>query len=71
MKNGTDIEVLEVLVTVDGNDNVYLTEYADIQSNTQLGTTDADYSGGNVRLLVTPSSSAVTTFKFFKTLIEV
>ena len=32
MRNGTDIEVLEVLVTVDGNNNVYLTEYADVQS---------------------------------------
>ena len=68
MKNGTDIEVLEVLVTVDGNDNVYLTEYADIQSNTQLGTTDADYSGGNVRLLV--SSTNGTVVKVHKTLIE-
>lgn len=68
MKNGNDIEVLEVLVTVDGNDNVYLTEYADIQSNTQLGTTDADYSGGNVRLLV--SSTNGTVVKVHKTLIE-
>ena len=55
MKKGTDIEVIEVLVTIDGNNNVYLTEYADVISNTQLGTTDADYSSGNVRLLVTAS----------------
>ena len=68
MKNGNDIEVLEVLVTVDGNNNVYLTEYADIQSNTQLGTTDADYSSGDVRLLVTSTSG--TTVKVHKTLIE-
>jgi hypothetical protein len=68
MKNGTDIEVLEVLVTIDGNNNVYLTEYADVISNAQLGTTDADYSGGNVRLLVTSTNG--TTVKVHKTLIE-
>jgi hypothetical protein len=68
MKNGTDIEVLEVLVTVDGNNSVYITEYADVISNNQLGTTDADYSGGNIRLLVTSTSG--TTVKVHKTLIE-
>jgi hypothetical protein len=68
MKKGTDIEVLEVLVTVDGNNNVYITEYADVISNAQLGTTDADYSGGNVRLKVTASDT--TTVKVHKTLIE-
>lgn len=68
MRNGNDIEVLEVLVTVDGNNNVYLTEYADVQSNTQIGTTDADYSGGDVRLLVTSTNG--TTVKVHRTLIE-
>lgn len=68
MKNGNDIEVLEVLVTVDANNNVYLTEYADVISNAQIGTTDADYSGGNVRLLVTSTNG--TTVKVHKTLIE-
>jgi hypothetical protein len=68
MTNGTDIEVLEVLVTIDGNDNVYLTEYADVISNAQIGTTDADFSGGNVRLLVTSTNG--TTVKVHKTLIE-
>ena len=68
MKNGDDIEILEVLVAVDGNNNVYLTEYADVISNEQLGTTDADYSGGNVRLIVTSSNG--TTVKVHKTLIE-
>jgi len=68
MKNGTDIEVLEVLVTVDGNNNVYITEYADVISNAQIGTTDADLFSGNVRLLVTSTSG--TTIKVHKTLIE-
>ena len=69
MKLGNDIEVLEVLVTVDGNNNVYLTEYADVISNTQLGTTDAVYSGGNVLLQVT-AASASTVVKLHRTYIE-
>jgi len=68
MKNGGDIEVIEVLVTANGANNVYITEYANIQSNAQIGTTDADYSGGNVRLLVTATNG--TTVKVHKTLIE-
>lgn len=68
MINANDIEVLEVLVTVDGNNNVYLTEYADVQSNVQIGTTNADYVAGEVRLLVTSSNG--TTVKVHKTLIE-
>jgi len=69
MKKGSDIEVIEVLVTVDGSNNVYLTEYADVISNAVLGTTDADYSGGNVRLLVT-GAAADTSVKVHKTYIE-
>ena len=69
MKKGTDIEVIELLVTVDGSNNVYLTEYADVISNTQLGTTDAVYSGGNVLLQVT-GASADTVVKVNKVYIE-
>jgi hypothetical protein len=68
MKNGNDIEAIEVLVTVDGNNNVYITEYADLISNAQLGTIDADYLSGNARLLVTSTNG--TTVKVHKTLIE-
>ena len=46
-----------------------LTEYADVISNTQLGTTDAVYSGGNVLLQVT-AASADTAVKVSKTYIE-
>ena len=69
MKKGTDIEVIEVLVTVDGLNNVYLTEYADVISNAELGTTNAVYSGGNVLLQVT-GASADTAVKVSKTYIE-
>jgi hypothetical protein len=69
MKKGNDIEVIELLVTVDGNNSVYLTEYADVISNTELGTTNAVYSGGNVLLQVT-GASADTAVKVSKTYIE-
>jgi hypothetical protein len=69
MKNGSNIEVIELLVTVDGNNNVYLTEYADVISNTELGTTNAVYSGGNVLLQVT-GAAADTAVKVHKVYIE-
>ena len=69
MKLGNDIEVIELLVTVDGNNNVYLTEYADVVSNAELGTTNAIYSGGHVLLQVT-GVSASTVVKVSKTYIE-
>jgi hypothetical protein len=69
MKKGDDIEVLEVLITVDANNNVYLTEYADVISNVQLGTTNAVYSGGNVVLQITAAAND-TSVKVHKTLIE-
>ena len=69
MKLGNDIEVIELLVTVDGNNNVYLTEYADVVSNAELGTTNAVYSAGDVLLQVT-GVSASTVVKVSKTYIE-
>jgi hypothetical protein len=70
LKNaGGDIEVLEVLVAVNGANNVYLTEYADVQSNGELGTTNAVYSGGNVLLQVT-AAAADTAVKVHRTYIE-
>jgi hypothetical protein len=38
-------------------------------SNTQLGTTDADYNSGNVRLKVTATTGTVSV-KVHRTLIE-
>jgi hypothetical protein len=69
MKKGTDIEVIEMLVAVDGSNNVYLTEYANVQSNGELGTTNAVYDGGNVLLQVT-AAAADTAVKVSKTYIE-
>jgi hypothetical protein len=70
LKKGTDIEVIEILVAVDGSNNVYLTEYANVQSNGELGTTNAAYDGsGNVVLQVT-AAAADTSVKVSKTYIQ-
>ena len=69
MKKSGNIEVIEMLVAVDGDNNVYVTEYADVISNTELGTTNAVYSGGNVLLQVT-AAAADTSVKISKTYIE-
>jgi hypothetical protein len=70
MKNaGGDIEVIEMLVAVDGANNVYVTEYANVQSNGELGTTNAVYSSPNVLLQVT-AAAADTVVKVSKTYIE-
>jgi len=58
-----------MLVAVNGTNDVYLTEYADVQSNGELGTTNAVYSGGNVLLQVT-AAAAATSVKVHKIYIE-
>jgi hypothetical protein len=70
MKNTAgDIEVIEMLVAVDSSNNVYVTEYADVQSNGELGTTNAVYSSPNVLLQVT-AAAANTSVKVHRTYIK-
>jgi hypothetical protein len=70
MKKAGAIEVIEILVAVDGSNNVYLTEYADvIGGESSLGTTDAVYDNGNVLLQVT-AAAADTAVKIHRTYIE-
>jgi hypothetical protein len=69
MKKSGNIELIEMLVAVDGDNNVYVTEYANVQSNGELGTTNAVYSSGNVLLQVT-AAAADTAVKVSKTYIE-
>jgi hypothetical protein len=69
LKKSGNIEVIEVLVAIDGDSNVYLTEYANVQSNGELGTTNAVFSAGNVLLQVT-AAAADTAVKVSKTYIE-
>jgi hypothetical protein len=68
MKQGSDIHVLELLAAVAGS-SVYVTEYAEIISNTALGETDVTYDGTDAVLTVTPASGTVVT-KIVATLIE-
>jgi hypothetical protein len=71
LKNaGGDIEVIEVLVAVDGSNNVYLTEYANVQSNGELGTTNAAYDGSGSVVLQVTAAAANTSVKVSKTYIE-
>jgi hypothetical protein len=69
MKKSGNIEVIEMLVAVDGDNNVYVTEYANVQSNGELGTTNAVYADGSVVLQVT-AAAADTSVKVSKTYIE-
>jgi uncharacterized protein YpmS len=50
-------QACEVLIVHDGV-NVYMTEYAIVTTNGTLATFNADISGGNIRLLVTPINAA-------------
>lgn len=46
-------QATEILLTHNGT-NVFMTEYGSVATDSNLGTFDADISGGDVRLLVTP-----------------
>jgi hypothetical protein len=61
LKSGSSYQVEELLVVHDGT-SAYITEYAVTRSGLNLSTFDADVSGGNLRLLVTPLN-AVTIYK--------
>jgi hypothetical protein len=69
MKSGSDIHVLEAIVTVDGSGNVYVTAYAEVISNASLGTIDASHNAGTVSLIVT-AVNASTEIKISKTYLE-
>ena len=68
--SGTSYHATEILLTHDGT-TVYMTEYGTIFTGLSLATFDADISSGNVRLLVDPSQSASTVFKFSLSAIKV
>lgn len=60
--NGTHTELSEILVTLDTNDNVAITEFALVGTNGELATVSAEVSGANVNVVVTTinNSSNVT-----------
>lgn len=70
MKNSSgDREVTEVLIVIDGSNNVYVTEYANIITNADLGSISAVYSGGNVNVQITPTANNIAV-KATRTLLE-
>lgn len=68
MSKGTDYHSTEVMLVHDGT-TVTLTQYGTLKS-TSLATFDADISGSDVRLRVTPASSASTLIKFDRTVVD-
>lgn len=67
--SGTSRHSVEFIIAHDGT-TTYNTEYAIINVGDSLATFDSDISGGNVRLLITPTSSASTTFDAIRTSID-
>lgn len=66
--SSTSYHVTEVTVLHDGTDT-FVTEYGTMTSGSSLATFTSDVSGGNVRLLTTPTN-AVTTYKVIATAIN-
>jgi len=67
---GTQYHMTTINVIHDGT-QAFLSEYGTIRTGESLATFSADISGGNLRLRVTPTSSASTVFKLSKTTIKV
>ena len=68
MSRGSDFHSTEVMLVHDGS-TVTLTQYGTLK-DANLATIDADISGSNVRLRVTPASATSTVIKFDRTLVE-
>ena len=58
---GTHTEVSEVLLTLDTNDNIAITEYAIVGTNGSLATVSATTDGTDVDLIVTPGNDSTIT----------
>jgi hypothetical protein len=58
---GTNYHATKILSIHNGT-TAYNSEYGTIYNNTTVGVFDVDVSGGNMRLLVTPSSASTTNY---------
>jgi hypothetical protein len=67
--SSTSYHVTEVMVLHDGT-TAYINEYGTFFTGASLATFDADISGGNLRLLTTPTN-AVTVYKVLASTINV
>lgn len=68
-KRGTDRQTSELLIVHDDT-TAFATEYAQIYTGEPLATFDVDISGGNVRLLATPSSATTTNYTIKEILVN-
>jgi hypothetical protein len=70
ISNGTNIEIVKVLVVTDGT-NVYLTTYGDVYIASSIATVDFTYTSTNVNMVVTPvaGTAGTTTVKVSGTLL--
>jgi hypothetical protein len=67
--SSTSYQSSEIMIIHNGT-TAFISEYGTVMTNTSLASFDADVSGGNVRLLVTPTN-AVTTINVVRTTIIV
>jgi hypothetical protein len=68
MSSGSDYHSTEVVLVHDGS-NVTMTQYGTLKS-TSLATFDADISGSDCRLRVTPASTSSTAINFHRTVVS-
>ena len=66
--HSSGFQTIEVLIMHDNND-VYITRYGLMYTNSELATFSADRDGDDIRLLATPAN-ADTTFKFTRTVVQ-
>ena len=66
VKDGSNVHSSEILLIHDGTD-AYLTEYAIITNNGELGTFGADLSGGNVTLKFVPTAATAMRINVIRT----
>jgi hypothetical protein len=64
-----EFHATSLMIIHDGT-TVYLTEYATVLTGASLASFDADISGGNLRILVSPTYTSTTVFRFSAMTIE-
>lgn len=57
MTDGTNSEILKVLLTIDSSSNIAITEYGNVQTNGSLATVTAGMNVNDLELLVTTSNN--------------
>jgi hypothetical protein len=69
MTEGSDFHSTELMLVHDGT-NVTLTAYGTLKSGSVLATFDADISGSDLRLRITPATTSSTVTKFDRTTVD-